>query len=36
VGTHPQVGFYDPFGHNWSVGDKSPLHIHIEHRQASL
>jgi PhnB protein len=24
-GTHRQGGFYDPFGHNWSVGDKSPL-----------
>jgi uncharacterized glyoxalase superfamily protein PhnB len=25
-GTHRQGGFRDPFGHNWSVGDKSPLH----------
>jgi uncharacterized glyoxalase superfamily protein PhnB len=24
-GTHRQGGFTDPFGHNWSVGDKSPL-----------
>ncbi len=24
-GTHRQGGFLDPFGHNWSVGDKSPL-----------
>jgi uncharacterized glyoxalase superfamily protein PhnB len=24
-GTHRQGGFHDPFGHNWSVGDKSPL-----------
>jgi PhnB protein len=24
-GTHRQGGFKDPFGHNWSVGDKSPL-----------
>jgi PhnB protein len=24
-GTHRQGGFQDPFGHNWSVGDKSPL-----------
>jgi PhnB protein len=24
-GTHRQGGFEDPFGHNWSVGDKSPL-----------
>jgi uncharacterized glyoxalase superfamily protein PhnB len=26
LGTvHRQGGFRDPFGHNWSVGDKSPL-----------
>jgi uncharacterized glyoxalase superfamily protein PhnB len=25
-GTHRQGGFKDPFGHKWSVGDKSPLH----------
>jgi PhnB protein len=25
-GTHRQGGFRDPFGHNWSVGDRSPLH----------
>jgi PhnB protein len=24
-GTHRQGGFHDPFGHNWLVGDKSPL-----------
>jgi uncharacterized glyoxalase superfamily protein PhnB len=24
-GKHRQGGFHDPFGHNWSVGDKSPL-----------
>jgi PhnB protein len=24
-GTHRQGGFHDPFGHRWSVGDKSPL-----------
>ena len=24
-GTHRQGGFRDPFGHKWSVGDKSPL-----------
>lgn len=24
-GNHRQGGFKDPFGHNWSVGDKSPL-----------
>ena len=23
--VHRQGGFRDPFGHNWSVGDKSPL-----------
>jgi PhnB protein len=25
-GTHRQGGFTDPFGHKWSVGDRSPLH----------
>jgi uncharacterized glyoxalase superfamily protein PhnB len=25
-GIHRQGGFRDPFGHNWSVGDRSPLH----------
>jgi PhnB protein len=25
AGTHRQGGFRDPFGHNWSVGDRSPL-----------
>jgi PhnB protein len=24
-GTHRQGGFHDPFGHKWSVGDRSPL-----------
>lgn len=24
-GIHRQGGFKDPFGHNWSVGDRSPL-----------
>ena len=24
-GTHCQGGFFDPFGHLWLVGDKSPL-----------
>ncbi len=24
-GPHRQGGFTDPFGHNWSVGDRSPL-----------
>ena len=24
-GVHRQGGFHDPFGHNWSVGDRSPL-----------
>lgn len=24
-GKHRQGGFTDPFGHNWNVGDKSPL-----------
>ena len=24
-GNHRQGGFRDPFGHNWSVGDRSPL-----------
>jgi PhnB protein len=24
-GTHRQGGFKDPFGHKWSVGDRSPL-----------
>jgi PhnB protein len=25
-GKHRQGGFRDPFGHNWSVGDPSPLY----------
>lgn len=24
-GVHRQGGFHDPFGHSWSVGDRSPL-----------
>jgi len=24
-GVHRQGGFKDPFGHNWSVGDRTPL-----------
>ncbi len=27
-GIHRQGGFRDPYGHNWSVGDKSPLSSH--------
>jgi uncharacterized glyoxalase superfamily protein PhnB len=27
-GTHRQGGFTDPFGHKWSVGDRSPLRAH--------
>ncbi len=27
-GTHRQGGFTDPFGHRWSVGDRSPLTPH--------
>ena len=27
-GTHRQGGFTDPFGHRWSVGDRSPLDRH--------
>ena len=26
-GIHRQGGFHDPFGHRWSVGDMSPLHV---------
>jgi PhnB protein len=29
-GIHRQGGFHDPFGHNWLVGDKSPLSRHGE------
>jgi uncharacterized glyoxalase superfamily protein PhnB len=25
-GNHRQGGFTDPFGHRWSVGDRTPLH----------
>jgi uncharacterized glyoxalase superfamily protein PhnB len=24
-GAHRQGGFTDPFGHRWSVGDRTPL-----------
>jgi uncharacterized glyoxalase superfamily protein PhnB len=27
-GIHRQGGFTDPFGHKWSVGDRSPLRAH--------
>jgi PhnB protein len=27
-GTHRQGGFVDPFGHVWSVGDRTPLARH--------
>jgi uncharacterized glyoxalase superfamily protein PhnB len=27
-GTHRQGSFFDPFGHVWLVGDRSPLHRH--------
>ncbi|WP_250003475.1 VOC family protein [Actinoplanes sp. M2I2] len=27
-GAHRQGGFFDPFGHFWLVGDKSPLNRH--------
>lgn len=27
-GTHRQGGFKDPFGHSWSVGEKSPLNTY--------
>jgi PhnB protein len=27
-GVHRQGGLRDPFGHNWSVGDRSPLQDH--------
>ncbi len=27
-GTHRQGGFFDPFGHLWLVGDRSPLNRH--------
>jgi len=29
-GTHRQGGFKDPFGQNWSVGDKTLLKRHSE------
>jgi uncharacterized glyoxalase superfamily protein PhnB len=28
-GTHRQGGFTDPFGHRWSVGDRSPLRARL-------
>lgn len=28
-GTHRQGGFHDPFGHKWSVGDRSPLRRYV-------
>jgi uncharacterized glyoxalase superfamily protein PhnB len=28
-GTHRQGGFTDPFGHRWSVGDRSPLRARV-------
>ncbi len=32
-GTHRQGGFRDPFGHNWSIGDRSPLRVcMVRHR----
>jgi PhnB protein len=27
-GVHRQGGFFDPFGHRWLVGDRSPLSPH--------
>lgn len=27
-GVHRQGGFSDPFGHRWSVGDRTPLDAH--------
>jgi uncharacterized glyoxalase superfamily protein PhnB len=27
-GIHRQGGFTDPFGHRWSVGDRTPLRAH--------
>jgi PhnB protein len=32
-GKHRQGGFRDPFGHNWSVGDRSPLGRHTSERR---
>jgi len=29
-GIHRQGGFTDPFGHRWSVGDRTPLRAHPE------
>ncbi len=32
-GVHRQGGFRDPFGHNWSVGDKTPTIRHEDRRR---
>lgn len=29
-GAHQQGGFTDPFGHRWSVGDRTPLQSHSQ------
>jgi PhnB protein len=29
-GAHKQGGFTDPFGHRWSVGDRSPLQDSVQ------
>lgn len=36
-GPHRQGGFRDPFGHHWSVGDRSPIRppAHVRARPAS-
>ena len=34
-GTHRQGGFTDPFGHRWSVGDRSPLQALPSYLRAS-
>ena len=31
LGPHWQGGFTDPFGHRWSVGDRSPLNASAPH-----
>jgi PhnB protein len=33
-GTHRQGGFFDPFGHLWLVGDRSPLRRHDVHEKS--
>src|ERR1043166_6672349 len=35
-GIHRQGGFIDPFGHHWSVGDKSPLKCSHGQRRTKL